>query len=74
MDVGKPNDREFKTTRAVWSRVIEKDGYRGLYRGIAVSSLGVFVYRGLYFGLFDSLRPMVVTKKNNNIFAMWMVA
>ncbi|KAJ7582966.1 mitochondrial carrier [Mycena floridula] len=32
----------------------------GLYRGFVPSILGIVVYRGLYFGLYDSLKPTVL--------------
>jgi solute carrier family 25 (adenine nucleotide translocator) protein 4/5/6/31 len=31
------------------------DGIAGLYRGFVPSVVGIIVYRGLYFGLYDSL-------------------
>jgi len=34
------------------------DGVLGLYRGFWVSCTCIFIYRGLYFGLFDSLKPI----------------
>merc|ERR1712146_665468 len=32
----------------------------GLYRGFVISCVGIFIYRGLYFGLYDSLKPIIV--------------
>ena len=29
------------------------DGIKGLYRGLNSCLLGIFVYRGLYFGIYD---------------------
>jgi len=37
------------------------DGIQGLYRGFNISCVGIIVYRGLYFGLYDSLKPIVLT-------------
>jgi solute carrier family 25 (adenine nucleotide translocator) protein 4/5/6/31 len=31
---------------------------KGLYRGFWISCACIFIYRGLYFGLFDSLKPI----------------
>jgi hypothetical protein len=31
-----------------------------LYRGFVVSCVCIFIYRGLYFGLFDSLKPILL--------------
>ena len=36
------------------------DGVRGLYRGFVVSCICIFIYRGLYFGLYDSLKPILL--------------
>lgn len=30
------------------------DGVKGLYRGFGISLFGIFIYRGLYFGTYDS--------------------
>jgi len=32
-----------------------------LYRGFVVSCVGIIVYRGLYFGMYDSLKPVLLT-------------
>merc|ERR1712080_434209 len=37
------------------------DGIAGLYRGFIPSVVGIVVYRGLYFGMYDSLKPVVMT-------------
>ena len=35
-----------------------------LFRGFQMSFLGVIIFRSAYFGLFDSLHPMLPTKNN----------
>merc|ERR1712014_507718 len=30
------------------------------YRGFAISAVGIFIYRGMYFGLYDTLKPLVL--------------
>ena len=35
------------------------DGLVGLYRGLSVSMVGIFVYRALYFGTYDSGKKWV---------------
>jgi solute carrier family 25 (adenine nucleotide translocator) protein 4/5/6/31 len=37
----------------------KSDGFLGLYRGFVISCVGIVVYRGFYFGLYDSLKPML---------------
>jgi hypothetical protein len=43
-------------------QTIRSDGVGGLYRGFGISVSGIFLYRGLYFGLYDSLKPVVLGK------------
>ena len=45
------------------------DGITGLYRGFAISCAGIFVYRGLYFGLYDSLKPIIL-RENEKSFSL----
>ena len=67
--------RATKGSFDVWRKIIEKDGYMGLYRGLGLSIGGVVVYRALYFGLFDSGRPMIFTdSKKSNAFSLWAFA
>jgi len=37
------------------------DGIAGLYRGFVISCFGIIIYRGLYFGMYDSLKPAILT-------------
>ena len=41
------------------------DGIAGLYRGFVISCVGIVVYRGLYFGLYDSLKPALGSYSDN---------
>ncbi len=59
----KGGEREFKGLTDVWKKTLATDGIVGLYRGFAISCVGIVVYRGLYFGLYDSLRPVVLKGK-----------
>ena len=38
------------------------DGIVGLYRGFVISCVGIFIYRGMYFGLYDTLKPILLPK------------
>lgn len=42
-------------------KTFASDGIAGLYRGFVVSCAGIIVYRGCYFGFFDTLKPIVLT-------------
>ena len=63
MDVAKNSDkrtRQFKGIIDCYVKTIKSDGIRGLYRGFVISCTCIFIYRGLYFGLYDSLKPIVL--------------
>ena len=49
--------------------ICRSDGIGGLYRGFGISCVGIFIYRGLYFGLYDTLKPIVL-RKNETSFAL----
>ncbi|KAL4474832.1 hypothetical protein ABPG74_001528 [Tetrahymena malaccensis] len=50
----------------VYIQTLKSDGFEGLYRGFVISCLGIFIYRGLYFGLYDTFKPMLPEKQKNN--------
>ncbi|KAJ7982204.1 ADP,ATP carrier protein mitochondrial-like [Quillaja saponaria] len=45
----------------VYKKTLKSDGVAGLYRGFNISCVGIIVYRGLYFGMYDSLKPVLLT-------------
>lgn len=53
-------EREFNGLIDVYKETLKTDGIAGLYRGFVPSVCGIIVYRGLYFGLYDSLKPVVL--------------
>ncbi|KAL8250538.1 hypothetical protein R6Q59_034231 [Mikania micrantha] len=52
--------RQFNGIVDVYRKTLETDGIRGLYRGFGISIVGITMYRGMYFGLYDSLKPIVL--------------
>ena len=56
---GKDGKRQFNGLFDVYRKTIASDGIAGLYRGFVISAVGIFIYRGLYFGLFDSVKPLL---------------
>jgi len=56
----KGGERQFTGLVDVYSKTIKSDGVVGLYRGFNISCVGIIVYRGLYFGLYDSLKPVLL--------------
>lgn len=57
----KGGSREFNGLIDVYVKTIKSDGVVGLYRGFNISCVGIIVYRGLYFGMYDSLKPVLLT-------------
>merc|ERR1711935_43071 len=49
--------RQYSGLIDVYKQTMASDGIAGLYRGFVISAVGIFVYRGLYFGLYDSIMP-----------------
>jgi solute carrier family 25 (adenine nucleotide translocator) protein 4/5/6/31 len=56
----KGGERQFNGLVDVYVKTIKTDGIQGLYRGFNISCVGIIVYRGLYFGMYDSLKPVVL--------------
>jgi len=56
---GKDGKRQFNGLFDVYKKTIASDGIAGLYRGFVISAVGIFIYRGLYFGMFDSIKPLM---------------
>jgi len=57
---GKGGERQFNGLIDVYVKTLKSDGIQGLYRGFAISAVGIFIYRGMYFGLFDTLKPLLL--------------
>jgi len=55
----KGGERQFNGLLDVYKKTWTSDGIPGLYRGFNISCVGIIVYRGLYFGLYDSLKPLL---------------
>ena len=52
-------DRQFNGLVDVYRKTLASDGIAGLYRGFVPSVVGIVVYRGLYFGCYDSLSASI---------------
>eukprot|EP00920_Eleutheroschizon_duboscqi_P007171 GHVT01016495.1.p1 GENE.GHVT01016495.1~~GHVT01016495.1.p1 ORF type:complete len:316 (+),score=41.32 GHVT01016495.1:314-1261(+) len=70
-DVGKGTDREFKGLSDCLMKVGKRTGFFSLYRGFGVSMQGIIVYRGAYFGIFDTANSVIAP---SNIFYKWAIA
>jgi len=56
----KGGSRQFNGMIDVYMKTMATDGIQGLYRGFVISCVGIVVYRGLYFGMYDSLKPVLL--------------
>lgn len=56
----KGTERQFNGLIDVYTKTLKSDGIVGLYRGFVISCVGIIVYRGFYFGLYDTLKPMLL--------------
>jgi solute carrier family 25 (adenine nucleotide translocator) protein 4/5/6/31 len=66
VDVGKgANERQFTGVKDCISKTYKNEGLKGLYRGVGASVFGIFMYRGLYFGVYDSAKPVVMKKDDS---------
>jgi len=52
-------ERQFNGLVDVYRKTLATDGVAGLYRGFNISCVGIIVYRGLYFGMYDSFKPLL---------------
>jgi solute carrier family 25 (adenine nucleotide translocator) protein 4/5/6/31 len=64
----KGGERQFNGLLDVYRKTLATDGIQGLYRGFNISCVGIIVYRGLYFGMYDSLKPVLLTGSLNDSF------
>jgi len=68
----KDGKRQFNGLFDVYKKTIATDGIQGLYRGFVISVVGIFVYRGMYFGLYDSLKPILLGEKPKAILSFFL--
>jgi len=57
---GGGSERQFNGLFDVYKKTLATDGVSGLYRGFVISCVGIIVYRGCYFGFYDTLKPMML--------------
>lgn len=57
-------ERQFNGLVDVYRKTLASDGIAGLYRGFSISCVGIVVYRGFYFGLYDTVQPMLGKNAN----------
>merc|ERR1711998_549562 len=55
---GKDGKRQYNGLIDVFKKTLATDGIKGIYKGFVISAVGIFIYRGLYFGLYDTCKPL----------------
>jgi solute carrier family 25 (adenine nucleotide translocator) protein 4/5/6/31 len=74
-DIGTKSNREFTGLVDCLKKTVARGGPLALYQGFGVSVQGIIVYRGAYFGFYDTAKGVLFKdEKNANIFAKWAVA
>jgi solute carrier family 25 (adenine nucleotide translocator) protein 4/5/6/31 len=72
-DIGRnASTREYTRFTDCIVSIYRHDGIVGLYRGFLFSAFGLFTYRGLYFGIYDGIKPHL-TEKGSDYFLNYYV-
>jgi len=66
-------ERQFNGLMDVFKKTYASDGIAGLYRGFMVSCTGIVVYRGLYFGLYDTAKPFMPKQMKDSFLASFFL-
>jgi len=69
---GKGGERQYNGLIDVYRKTLKTDGIQGIYRGFVISCVGIFVYRGMYFGLYDSLKPLIVGDNGSALLSFFL--
>jgi len=70
---GGGSERQFNGLLDVYRKTLATDGIVGLYRGFVISCVGIVVYRGLYFGMFDSFKPLLPHNVKDNFLVTFLL-
>jgi len=70
---GASSERQFNGLIDVYRKTLKSDGIAGLYRGFNISCVGIIIYRGLYFGLYDSIKPVVAATFGDSFFVSFLL-
>ena len=78
-DIGRNEARQFRGIYHFLVTIRQKDGIRGIYRGLPASLQGMVVHRGLYFGGFDTMKEILSENSRKRelelpLWKRWVVA
>jgi solute carrier family 25 (adenine nucleotide translocator) protein 4/5/6/31 len=75
-DIGNYGDyklREFNNISDCIYKTYMSDGFRGFYRGFFIDVGGIALFRGAYFGIFDTGKVIFFQDpKKSNVLLMWI--
>lgn len=69
----KGGQKQFNGLIDVYKKTLATDGIAGLYRGFVISCIGIIIYRGLYFGIFDSVKPMLPKEARDSMLVSFLL-
>jgi solute carrier family 25 (adenine nucleotide translocator) protein 4/5/6/31 len=69
----KTGERKFSGSIDCLSKIYKAEGFNGVYKGMVISVVGIFAFRAVYFGFYDTLKGLVI-KKDTNFFIKWALA
>lgn len=70
-DIGTGTTREFAGMTDCILKAVKNEGMFSVYRGYSIAVIGIIVYRGMYFGLYDTARGFY---HGSNFFMLWACA
>jgi solute carrier family 25 (adenine nucleotide translocator) protein 4/5/6/31 len=74
VDIGRKGHTQFNSLSHCLTSIIKSDGISGLYNGIGVSLFSIFIYRGMYFGFFDTGKKLIPDYQNKSFFVKFLFA
>ena len=74
VDMGLGSNRQFRGLSHCLTSIVKSDGIRGLYNGIQISLYSIFLYRGLYFGMFDTGKKTIHEYDKKSFFMKFLFA
>ncbi|UJR06919.1 hypothetical protein I4U23_011208 [Adineta vaga] len=66
------SERQYKGLIDVYKKTFATDGIAGLYRGFVISCVGIVIYRGCYFGFYDTLKEPLLGQ-NPDLFLLFLL-
>jgi len=69
----KGGEKQFNGLIDVYKKTLASDGIVGLYRGFVISCIGIVIYRGLYFGVYDSIKPILPKEARDSLLVSFLL-